>query len=254
MALNHTMQRMRASRSAQLQFGRPRRLARTADGDRSIRARANVKAGLVLFVALLVLAPAVEAQFDYVTNERGTVTITKYTGLGGHVIIPASTNGLPVTEIGEFSFNSWVITSVTIPDSVTMIGNDAFNGSTVTNVIIGNGVTSIGDRAFLGCTNLLTLTIGNSVTNIGNEAFRVCFVLRSVTIPRSVAYIGDRAFCYAALLIQRQIYFMGDAPSLGLDVFAYNPDSTAYYLPGRTGWSATYGGIPTSLWQPQVLI
>jgi len=134
-----------------------------------------------------------------------------------------------------------------------MIGNDAFNGSTVTNVIIGNGVTSIGDRAFLGCTNLLTLTIGNSVTNIGNEAFRVCFVLRSVTIPRSVTHIGDEAFFYASLVIQRQIYFMGDAPSLGLDVFAYNPDSTAYYLPARTGWSATYGGIPTSLWHPLVL-
>jgi hypothetical protein len=31
---NHIMQRMRASRSVQSQFGRRRRLARTADGDR----------------------------------------------------------------------------------------------------------------------------------------------------------------------------------------------------------------------------
>jgi len=31
---NHTMQRMRASRSAQSQFGSPWRLARTADGGR----------------------------------------------------------------------------------------------------------------------------------------------------------------------------------------------------------------------------
>ena len=27
---------------------------------------------------------------------------------------------------------------------------------------------------------------------------------------------------------------------------------TAYYLPGTTGWGATFGGCPTALWMPQV--
>jgi hypothetical protein len=34
--LNHSMQRMKASRSALFQFGCQRRLARTADGERSV--------------------------------------------------------------------------------------------------------------------------------------------------------------------------------------------------------------------------
>jgi hypothetical protein len=29
-------------------------------------------------------------------------------------------------------------------------------------------------------------------------------------------------------------------------------EATAYYLPGTTGWGATFGGLPTVLWNPRV--
>jgi hypothetical protein len=28
--------------------------------------------------------------------------------------------------------------------------------------------------------------------------------------------------------------------------------ATVYYLPGTTGWSASLGGLPTQLWNPQI--
>jgi hypothetical protein len=40
-----------------------------------------------------------------------------------------------------------------------------------------------------------------------------------------------------------------------LDVFYWDSNPTAYYLPGTTGWSdfSTNTGLPTALWTPQVL-
>jgi hypothetical protein len=72
----------------------------------------------LLVVLFLMLAPAVQAQFNYTTNDSGTITITRYTGLGGAVTIPATINGRAVTSIGGNAFG-WCtgLTSVTIPDS-----------------------------------------------------------------------------------------------------------------------------------------
>lgn len=52
-------------------------------------------------------------------------------------------------------------------------------------------------------------------------------------------------------------HFQGDAPSIDTNLYAgavFNGDTnaTAYHLAGATGWGATFGGIPTALWNPQV--
>ena len=60
------------------------------------------KTGLLLLL-LLMLPATVQAQFDYTTT-NGTITITEYTGPGGDVIIPDTTNGLPVTSIGGYYY------------------------------------------------------------------------------------------------------------------------------------------------------
>jgi len=48
------------------------------------------------------------------------------------------------------------------------------------------------------------------------------------------------------------VYFQGNAPGSGTDttVFAYDSGATAYYLPGTTGWSTNFDGLPTVLWNP----
>ena len=60
-------------------------------------------------------------------------------------VIPSSIGGDPVTEIGDYAFNSIPLTSVTIPSSVTSIGEFAFYYDGLTSVTIPLiQVTSIG--------------------------------------------------------------------------------------------------------------
>ncbi len=109
-----------------------------------------------LFIALMLALPAaVHAQFQYSNNGNGTCTITGYTGSGGAVTIPTSTNGLTVTSIGyeAFIYNT-SITSITIPNTVTSIGDYAFYYATLNSVNIPNSVTNIGYAANEAATRL----------------------------------------------------------------------------------------------------
>ena len=108
-------------------------------------------AGLASFSGCRSLPVREDAKaFGYsITN--GTVTITKYTGNGGAVTIPARINSLPVTEIGRETFADRTnLTSVVIPDGVAVIGEFAFAGSSLATVVIGNCLVSIREGAF-GC-------------------------------------------------------------------------------------------------------
>lgn len=137
----------------------------------------NAKRILVQLCLLgMVFLPAtVRAQFTFTTNADNTLTLTGYTGSDGEVVIPDTTNGYPVTAIGDNAFAyDYNLTSITVPTSIT----------------------SIGIVAFYGCIKLAGITIPDNVTNIGAAAFNSCFSLTNVTIPASVTSIGDYAFFY----------------------------------------------------------
>ncbi len=60
----------------------------------------------LLSAFLLASTATVQAEdYLYETN-NGTISITKYIGLGGEVTIPDEINGLPVTAIGDYAFYS----------------------------------------------------------------------------------------------------------------------------------------------------
>jgi hypothetical protein len=166
------------------------------------------------------------------TTSGGGVSVTGYTGSCGVLIIPSSIGGLPVTSLGPGAFSSLSgLTSVTIPGSVTTIGEDDFSlCSNLTNLTILNGVTTIEADAFAQCSRLTSVTISADITSIGDNAFTACSSLRSV-------------------------YFGGNAPILGVNAFSgdlgFNSGTGArvYYLPGTTGWSSTFAGVKTALWQ-----
>jgi hypothetical protein len=193
-----------------------------------VRAMQTLCRALLPLPLLLTLAAVAQAQFTYTTT-NGTITITGYTGPGGAVTSPSTITGLPVTGIGNYAFEYSSLTSVTMGTNLIRIGEAAFYGcASLGSVTIPNSVISIGDLAFYSDIRLTSVTIGSSATSLGNGAFEFCTSLTGV-------------------------YFKGNAPSLGgPEVFSSDNNATVYYLPGTTGWGATYGGRPTALWWPQV--
>ena len=111
-------------------------------------------------------------------------------------------------------------------------------------------VTITGYTGLGGAVIIPNLINGLSVAGVAANAFKNNTTLTSITIPASVASIPDQAFenCYCLTAV----YFQGNAPGLGTNVFTGADLATAYYLPvpGTTGWGATYGGLPTALWEP----
>jgi hypothetical protein len=139
--------------------------------------------------------------------------------------------------------------SFTIPDTVATIGDGAFAVSRLTSVTIPDSVNTIGDSAFEACTSLSNVSMGKGITSIGFAAFYECISLTDIIISCGVTNVADSAFDSCTNL--NGFYFQGNAPELG--VYAFNQDiGTVYYLPETTGWSATFGGLPTVMWNPQV--
>ena len=150
---------------------------------------------LLLLLLLLTLPAVVQAQFTYTTN-NGAITITKYTGSGGAVTIPNTTNGLPVTSIGDYAFaRTTSLTSVTIPGSVTHIGTRAFAVCfSLTAIIMApansyysslNGTLfNANQTTLIQCPGGIvgTYTIPGSVTQIGDAALAGCFGLTAIAV------------------------------------------------------------------------
>jgi hypothetical protein len=171
--------------------------------------------------------------FTYSTN-GSAVTITKYTGFGGTVIIPDAINGLPVTAVGTNAFRSCTnVTSVTMGDSVTKIANDAFSYcATLTNVTLGSGLLSIGNSAFYSCTQLGDLALPSNVTSVGSLGFGRCSKLVGITIPASVTNIGGGAFTVCSnltsIIVDGQNMFYSSANGVLFD----KHQSTLLQCPG----------------------
>jgi hypothetical protein len=130
---------------------------------------------LLPLLLLPALPVAVQAQFTYTTNSDGSLNLSSFAGTNGIVVVPDTTNGLPVTSIGVTAF---------------------WNHPYLTNVVVGTNVTSIGNQAFFSCFNLITVTIQNPniITNIGSGAFYKCYSLSSFVLPNDLGTIASALF------------------------------------------------------------
>ena len=89
-----------------------------------------------LILSALILASAfhtalgeVFGDFEYMIYQGG-ITISKYNGTGGVVVIPSEINGQPVTGVFDRVFmNKTTVTSVSVPNSVTWMGFSVFEGA-----------------------------------------------------------------------------------------------------------------------------
>ena len=196
---------------------------------------------------------------EYPAGKVGTsYTISaSVNNIGGYAFdscanLTSVTIGTNVTSIAGGAFQQCInITNIAIPNSITVIGYDTFQLCFgLTSVTIGTNVTSIEEAAFNDCTSLTSVTIPNSVTSIGQQAFGGCQNLSSIIVPNSITNIGNYAFSYCFNLTG--MYFQGNSPTPTNDatVFSGDNNATAYYLPGPTGWGATFDGIPATLYLP----
>jgi hypothetical protein len=172
---------------------------------------------LVLASSLLTLPVVAHAQFEFVTNNTRTITITRYTGPGGDVIIPSTINGLPVSRLG---LNHWEWDRRVFRPGFEM-------NQSVTGVVVPNSVTFIGDETFGCCSNLAHVILGNSVSHIGDMAFVESYNLKAV-------------------------YFLGGPPWMGYPGInpRYYRAPTIYRLRWVGGWGQTLWGWPIETWNP----
>ena len=143
-------------------------------------------------------------------------------------------------------------TSYAIPDTVTnIVGNAFMDAYDLASITLDTNVQSIGDSAFQQCYGLTSITIPNSVTNLGFSTFYYCFNLTNVVIGSGLTSVGFQDFSYCFSLAK--VYFTSNAPAMNSNVFDADSAATAYYLPGTTGWGATFDGLPTAPWLPQIV-
>jgi hypothetical protein len=180
-------------------------------------------------------------------------------GKAGRYAIPSK-----VTDVGAYAFSGCAsLAAVAIPASVSSVGSGAFQGCTRLRAITVDASNPFysGVDGVLFDKNRTTLiqcpggkagtyAVPSTVTTIAALAFENCVNLATVTIPNSVTTIGDEAFGWCTSLTG--VHFGGNAPSLGRSVFYSDAAAVLYYLPGTTGWGATFGGLPNVLWNLQV--
>ena len=209
---------------------------------------------------------------EKITIPQSVTRIGKQAFLGcmelSDVVIPEG-----VTSIGECAFGCcWNLTEVTIPASVTTIGrrpffeclslkkiqvaqgnayycNDEYGvlfNKNKTQLIqapiagmqgaysVPDGVTTIGKLAFYHCTSLTELTFPEGLTTIEDSG---CYYtgVAEVMIPDTVTTIEESGFGYNENL--KNIYFCGDAPAFGINIFMY-AHANVYYHEGTKGWPA----------------
>jgi len=129
---------------------------------------------------------APESDFEVKLNDAGDgCIITKYTGKGGNLVIPATIQGVPVREV-----------RLNPPMDYENMGVYDANQSLI-SVVIPEGVTKI--SRFSSCINLKSVTIPDSVTEISEGTFWECTSLASIDIPPSVKKIGQAAFAGSGL-------------------------------------------------------
>lgn len=137
-------------------------------------------------------------EFKLLNNE---VTITKYIGDGGAVVVPETIAGLPVTNIvgengsGEGIFKDCEVTSLEIKAKIKEFSRAlVWKQKNLEKVILPEGLEVIGDMAFYQCERLKEVNIPSTVKRIDSDAFKYCSSLNTVKLPVGIESVGGGAF------------------------------------------------------------
>ncbi len=117
---------------------------------------------------------------------------------GDILIVPATYQGLPVTEIGDFALGYTQAEKIVLPESIRIIGYQAFSHASARKIVLPKYLETLGDSAFSSCYSLEKIVLPEGLKSIGDRTFYLCMSLRKIVIPDSVLEIGYQAFdhCY----------------------------------------------------------
>lgn len=189
------------------------------------------------------LSPSIHAatlgNFTY-TDKGSTITIDDFTHyIKGDIVVPATINGKPVTEIGPRAFFACRrITSISLPDSVTRIGDSAFSVcDKMLSVNIPSGVTAIEDQTFYNCRALEQLSLPAGITRIGAGAFQSCTSLKSFELPPLVTTFSQNmlgsCMSLTSITIPSRVTRIEDGALAGTGVKSLLIPKTVQYLGQR---------------------
>jgi hypothetical protein len=116
-------------------------------------------------------APASNFNYELSKDSQGVI-ITRYTGKGGKVVIPAKIEGLPVVTLGNESF------ALMTKDNYPSLNDD------LTSVVIPASVKEIEKKAFLNCLKLTSVTFLGSGVVLNNYSFAGCIGLTELVFPK----------------------------------------------------------------------
>lgn len=158
---------------------------------------------LFLLVPMLANAETVEIDgiyYNLISKGKQAEVTSNIRGYVGDIIIPSDFiyegTTYSVTSIGKQAFfESYGLSSLTLPNSINSIGKAAFaycHG--LDTVVIPKNVTVIEDMVFADCEGLRRVVIPEGVTKIANSAFNACLSMDSLFLPNTVSSIEDWAF------------------------------------------------------------
>ena len=103
---------------------------------------------LLLFGLMPASAQAASSgDFEYTLNTDGTVDITKYSGSGVDVIVPATLDGYRVRYVGQYAFNG-----------------AQFELDSIRSITFSEGIQYVQPYAIFACRNLETISLPSTLT------------------------------------------------------------------------------------------
>ena len=166
-----------------------------------------------------------DATKNFVTLDKGSTPLEGTTTVDDSLIpweFTIDGTRYTVTEVGSEAFHgkSWLVGTLTFPDSVTSLGSRAFRKSKVSGVTTFGGITTMADRVLDGCTLKGGLPALTKVSSIGYAAFCDCSVEGYVVLHSAVKELGDNTFSQCKIT---GIDLPKGMTTIGTGVFYANP-------------------------------
>lgn len=140
------------------------------------------------------------ADWEYVIDDDGYITITCYKGNDTKVVIPNSINGVEVrrinTEKGKSNSQSYSLWADSICNEKGKYSSVDIPGQgTITEVTVSEGIEEIGSEVFASSVALEKLNLPTTLRKLGRFVILYCPKLNELNIPYGITTIGEDTLC-----------------------------------------------------------